>query len=197
MHPYATDSKERVHVVVMLALLSVAITYGFHAILTKTGVQWPWWLEAPSVWGVFGGLYLWFDKKLWRSKLLRKIGFVKIPDLNGHWVVQGQSTTFKEEFSGEIFIQQTWTHLSVTMETKHSRSHSLTASLLVHQPDGITLSYEYKNEPKHNAPCTMHAHRGTAVLRLKRGYSMDGEYYTGRDRLNFGVLNLESTAKSP
>jgi len=157
MHPYATDSKERVHVVVMLALLSVAITYGFHAILTKTGVQWPWWLEAPSVWGVFGGLYLWFDKKLWRSKLLRKIGFVKIPDL----------------------------------------SHSLTASLLVHQPDGITLSYEYKNEPKHNAPCTMHAHRGTAVLRLKRGYSMDGEYYTGRDRLNFGVLNLESTAKSP
>ena len=195
MHPYATDSTERMHVVVVLALLSVAITYGFHVILTKTGVQWPWWLEAPSVWGVFGGLYTWFDRKLWRCKWLHKIGLVKVPDLNGRWNVQGHSSTYNEDFAGEILIRQTWTHLSITMETEHSKSHSLTASLLLSQPDGIILSYEYKNEPKANALPTMHAHRGTTVLRLKVEGILEGEYYSGRDRQNYGTLQLEKKAR--
>lgn len=189
MHPYATDSTERVNVVVLSAFLSVAITYGFHIILSKTGIQWPWWLEAPSVWGVFGGLYMWFDKRLWRYQWLRRIGIVKVPDLNGEWNVQGHSTNYDEDFTGTIHIRQTWTHLSVTLETKRSRSHSLTASLLLNQPDGITLSYEYRNEPKPNALPTMHAHRGTTALRLKDEI-LEGEYYSGRDRLNYGTLSL-------
>lgn len=190
MHPYATDSGERVYVVVVLALLSVAITYIFHIALSKVGIQWPWWLEAPSVWGVFGGLYMWFDKKLWRCKWLHKIGLVKVPDLNGRWNVQGHSSTYNEDFTGEILIRQTWTHLSITMETKHSRSYSVTASLFLNQPDGITLSYGYRNEPKPNALGTMHAHRGTTVLRLNDEGLLEGEYYSGRDRLNYGELRL-------
>ena len=190
MHPYATDSEERVHVVVVLALLSVAIMFGFHIVLSKTGIQWPWWLEAPSVWGIFGGLYKWFDKKMWKCRWWRKISLVKVPDLNGCWSVQGRSSTFDENFAGEVHIRQTWTRLSVTMETERSRSHSLTASLLLNQPEGITLSYEYRNEPKPNALCTMHAHRGTAVLRLRDEGLLEGEYYSGRDRLNCGELRL-------
>jgi len=191
MHPYATDSKERVCIVFALAFLSVFITYGFHVILTKTGLQWPWWLENPAVWGVFWGLYTWFDKKLWRCKWLHEIRVIKVPDLNGQWNVQGYSSTHKQDFTGKVFIRQTWTQISITMETEHSRSHSLTASLLVNQPDGITLSYEYRNEPKFNAPSTMHAHRGMTELRIKSEELLEGEYYTGRDRSNYGVLHLE------
>jgi len=190
MHPYATDSKERANVVAFLALLSVAITYGFHVSLSKAGIQWPWWLEAPSVWGVFGGLYMLFDKRLWRYKWLRKIGIVKVPDFNGQWNVHGHSINHKEDFTGIIHIRQTWTRLSVTLETERSRSHSLTASLLLNQPDGITLSYEYRNEPKPNALSTMHAHKGTTVLRSKDEGILEGEYYSGRDRLNYGILSL-------
>lgn len=191
MHPYATDSRERVNIIVYLALLSVAIAYGFHFVLTKSGVQWPWWAEAPSVMGVFGVLYTLFDKKLWRCKWLHKIGVVKIPDLNGRWSAEGYSSTYQEEFVGEVQIRQTWTHISVIMETQRSRSHSLTASLLLNQPDGITLSYEYRNEPKPSALPTMHAHRGTTVLRLKGERLIEGEYYSGRDRLNYGTLSLK------
>jgi len=191
MHPYATDSKERVNIVVALALLSVAITYSFHILLSKSGTQWPWCLEAPSVWGVFGGFYVVFDKWLWRQKWLHKVGFVRIQDLNGRWSVEGHSSTYNnEDFAGEIHIRQTWTHLSIVMETDRSRSQSLTASLLLNQPDGITLSYEYRNEPKPNALPTMHTHRGTVVLRLRDEGFLEGDYYSGRDRLNYGSLTL-------
>jgi len=190
MHPYATDSKERVSVVVALSFLSIGIMYGFHILLAKTGIQWPWWVEAPSVLSVFGGLYMLFDKRLWRLKWLQRIGVVKVPDLNGRWSVQGHSSTSNEDFTGEIHIRQTWTHIRITLETEHSRSHSLTASLLLEQPEGVTLNYEYRNEPKPSALCTMHAHRGTAVLRLRDEGLLEGEYYSGRDRLNCGELRL-------
>ena len=195
MHPYVTNSKERVRVVVCLALLSVIIMYGFHVFLSKAGILWPWWLEAPSVWGVFGVLYRWFDIQLWRFPWLRKIRIVEVPDLNGQWRVQGYSATDEKSFTGKVFIQQTWTQISITMETEYSRSHSLTASLLLNQPDGTTLSYEYRNEPKANAPSTMHAHRGTAVLYLSDNNSLEGEYYSGRDRQNYGTLQLAKNAK--
>ncbi|RMH33655.1 MAG: hypothetical protein D6694_15480 [Gammaproteobacteria bacterium] len=195
MHPYATDSKERVNIVVFLALLSVAIAYGIHLVLTivltNCGTQWPWWAEAPSVMGVFGALNTLFDKRLWRHKWLHRVGVVKVPDLNGRWSAKGHSSTYNEDFSGHIHIRQTWTHISITMETESSRSHSLTASLLLNQPEGIILSYEYRNEPKPNALPTMHVHRGTAVLRLNEEGQLEGEYYSGRDRMNYGSLSLK------
>jgi len=177
MHPYAIDSDERKTVIFVLSLFAVALTYALHLLLTKTGIQWPWWLEAPSVGGVFLLLYKLFDGWGWRLKGLRKFGFVKIPDLNGYWRAEGHSLTQGEKYQANVQIRQTWTHISITMETGHSRSHSLTASILVNQPDGTTVSYEYRNEPKPTALPTMHAHRGTAILRLKNSTLLEGEYY--------------------
>jgi hypothetical protein len=78
----------------------------------------------------------------------------------------------------------------VYLETEHSTSRSLAASLLLNQPEGPTLIYQYRNEPKPNAEKTMHAHMGTALLRLKNAECMEGEYYSGRDRQNYGSLIL-------
>ena len=191
MHPYATNSSERKNVVVAIALLSVVFGWCLHWVIEWSGLQLPWWVDAPSVIGIFGILYELFDKWLWRVSILRRIGIVKVPDLNGRWDVEGH-TSFDSNlsFSGEIVIQQTWTAISVFMEATNSRSHSLSASLLVEQPEGCILSYEYRNEPKPRAPSTMHAHRGTCVLRLKDAEFLEGEYYSGRDRQNYGGLLL-------
>jgi len=191
MHPYATDSRERTNIVFFLAMLSIFIAYSFHSLLTKTGAQWPWWAETPSAMGVLGVLYTLFDNKLWRYRWLHRIGVVKVPDLNGRWSVKGHSSTYGEDFFGEALIRQTWTHISIAIETQHSRSHSLTASLLLNQLNGITLSYEYRNEPKPSAKTTMHAHRGVAILYLRDKNLLEGEYYSGRDRQNYGVFRLE------
>lgn len=190
MHPYATNSKERVNIVLLLAAMSAAITYAFHFLLSRVGYQWPWWLESPSVLASFGVLYLWFDKVLWRFRLLHILGVVSVPDLNAVWHVEGFSATHRRKFTGEIRIRQTWTQISITMEAEYSKSHSITASLLLNQPEGTTLSYEYRNEPKPEAPSQMHTHRGTALLYYMEEEFLQGEYYSGRDRQNYGSLRL-------
>jgi hypothetical protein len=191
MHQYATNSSERKKVVFAIAVLSVACAYALHQVIERTGLRLPWWVDAPSVLGFFGVLYQLFDKWLWRVAVFRKIGIVKVPDLNGRWGVEGHTSFDRNHsYSGESVIQQTWTAISVFMETDNSRSHSLSASLLVEQPEGCILSYEYRNEPKPSALSTMHAHRGTCVLRLKDSGLLQGEYYSGRDRQNYGGLIL-------
>lgn len=197
MHPYATDSAERRNVILGLAFVSIALACAFQHGIERLGVQIPWWADTPSVMSVFGVLYALFDRWLWRIWIWRKIRLVQVPDLNGCWDAEGE-TSFEngQSYTAKVRIQQTWTHISVIMETDFSRSHSLSASLLINQPDGITLSYEYRNEPKPSAVQTMHSHRGTCVLRLKDEDLLEGEYYSGRDRQNYGSLTLRRGRKN-
>jgi hypothetical protein len=195
MHPYATDSEERRNVFLGIALVSLGLAYGFHWLMVHTNIQTPWWVESPSVLGIAGGVYKAFDKWLWRW--FRKLGIVKVPDLQGQWEVEGY-TSFEQtkSFKANATIRQTWTHISVFLETEQSISRSLAASLSSNQPEGAVLIYQYRNEPKPNAVETMHAHIGTALLRLKNAECMEGEYYSGRDRQNYGGLTLRRTGNA-
>jgi len=195
MHPYAIDSEERRNVLLGIALVSVGLAYGFHWLMLHMNIQVPWWVEPPSVPGIAGVLYKAFDKWLWRW--FRKIGIVKIPDIQGQWDVDGY-TSFEQKgsFKAKVIIRQTWTRISVYLETEQSISWSLAASLSFNQPGGAVLIYHYRNEPEPNAMKTMHTHKGTAVLRLKNDEFMEGEYYTGRDRQNYGRLTLRRVSKT-
>ncbi len=75
------------------------------------------------------------------------------------------------------------------LETEYSKSQSLIVGIITAGSSAMVMSYEYLNEPKPAAKETMHAHRGTARLVLE-GESLEGEYYTGRDRQNYGSLSL-------
>jgi len=84
--------------------------------------------------------------------------------------------------------------LSVIGQTKQSKSHSISASVVT--TDECSLSYEYVNEPAAGAPTSMHTHRGTAVLKIdKTVKALKGEYYSGRDRQNFGIIELIRSKK--
>lgn len=56
--------------------------------------------------------------------------------------------------------------------------------------DECILIYDYLNEPNSDAVETMHMHRGTARLVLTGADQLEGDYYTGRDRSNIGVIKL-------
>lgn len=91
-------------------------------------------------------------------------------------------------------VVQTWRRIGVTLDAEESESHSLGASIVAECFRTVTLSYEYLNEPKALAKTTLHTHRGTARLTLRRTGKvevLDGEYYTGRDRQNVGILHFE------
>ena len=91
-----------------------------------------------------------------------------------------------------VNIHQSWTQISIILETDYSKSHSLIAAIVIENPTGILLSYEYLNEPLPNAKITMHTHRGTCRLTIKANEKVIvGDYYTGRDRQNYGGLRFE------
>jgi hypothetical protein len=192
MHPFATDSLERKNIPISLAGLSFGLAYLLWTAIQIMKVPMLWWLDMPSVLGIFWLLYAAFDAWVWRWSVLRRMKVVKIPDLSGEW--RGHcASSFDEhctEYSVEVTIQQTWNDISITLTSASSASHSLSGSILLYQPGGTTLSYEYRNEPKAAAIDSMHSHRGTALLKLVSNGRLEGEYYTGRDRGNYGTIHL-------
>lgn len=198
MHPYATDSNETKSIPLYLAALSVIAAYLLNIGLKAAKLEVPWWVDAPSVIGFYGIFYAVFDKWLWRSSLMRKLGLVKLPDLNGTWVghVASSFDAHANKHEAKLFICQTWTRISITLRTEKSESRSLIGGIITQNSAANILDYEYGNEPRADAKDTMHAHRGTARLMLGGTGSscvLEGDYYSGRGRQNYGTLYFEKS----
>lgn len=201
MHPYATDSEERQRVLFFIALVSIALAIGLHLLLTWVGLNIPTYIDAPGVMAFYGLSYAVFDRWLWNKPItgfMRRLGWLQVPDLNGEW--QGNLTSYYvahpqgKDYPVTVRIEQTWTHICVTLKTQTSDSASITGSVLVQKPGGVVLTYQYLNEPKSGALDTMHMHKGTVWLVLETGSDplrLNGEYYSGRDRQNYGRLQVQ------
>ncbi|HKV63312.1 MAG TPA: hypothetical protein VJO16_15480 [Candidatus Acidoferrum sp.] len=174
----------------MLALLSVASAWVSSRLLAAAHLSVPWWLDAPSSLAFYGLLYGLFEKSFWRKSLIRKLGLVRIPNLMGRW--RGYLITsfdgHAKRHSLVIHIFQTWTQISVFLSTATSMSRSCAAVIQVDDPEGVTLIYQYQNQPLADAMRTMHMHYGTAMLRLSDEGCLAGDYYAGRDRRTFGRI---------
>lgn len=192
MHPYATDSTERQHILLALATLSIIAAWLLSATLTAYQLTVPWWIDAPSVVGFYSLLYALFNHILWRFPLLRRLHMINVPDLSGDW--RGSISSSFDEHSEKLpvllKITQTWTHIAIHLKADSSQSHSFTATISVRN-GSPTLSYLYLNEPKANAHEHMHAHRGTAWVILLDDHKLEGEYYSGRDRQNYGTITVK------
>lgn len=190
MHTYATDAKDREFIPLWLAAFAVASTLLLNYVLKILGLQIPWWVDAPSVMGFYGLLYEIFDNFLWQLGL-GSIRLSEIPNIRGTWVgVIKSSYGGGTEVRGVvIYVRQTWSKLSVQIETENSRSYSTMAVVNTDNSPEYGLKYEYMNEPATFSLQTMQTHRGTANLRLARdGITLKGEYYTGRSRQNIGDM---------
>ena len=127
--------------------------------------------------------------------MLHKINFVKVPIISGDWsgYVTSSFDSLAQKHPVKVRIQQNWTHLSVELSADHSESDSVVGAMAVGEE--TVLSYQYMNTPKPGAKVTMHAHRGTAVLKLSSDQrELSGEYYSGRDRANHGIIALTKTS---
>ena len=189
MHPYSIDTEERKNILLFLAVVSVIFAWGFYKILGNYKIILSWWIESPSILFFYGFLFLIFDKWLW--KFFRSVGFVKTPDLNGEWkgYIKTSFDAHSSEIKAGIKIFQTWTKIKVILVADHSISCSEAVSLIVEAPEGKYLNYHYINEPKSGAVQTMSIHRGTTTLLFdEKAGALSGEYYSGRDRQNFGSL---------
>ena len=194
MHPYATDSEEKKKIPFYLAALAIALSFLIFRLLVWRSISMPWWVEGPSPVVIYFLLSDRFSKTWWRWAWLRRIGVVSIPDLSGNWSGQVHSSydDFKQPHQADVRIFQTWSEISIKLSSSTSRSHSQIASLLLGSPDGTILSYQYQNEPAPGSKTTMQIHVGTARLVLSTDQTgMEGDYYSGRGRQNYGSIRLE------
>src|SRR5258707_2452996 len=190
MHGYSTDSSERRIVPLLLALLAIALAWASSKFLATAHLSVPWWVDAPSSMAFYGALYALFDRYLWRNNLVYKLGLVRIPNLTGRW--RGYLVT---SFDGHakrhnlvIHIFQSWTQVVIYLATATSISRSCAAVIQVDDPEGVSVVYQYENQPLANAMRTMHMHYGTAMLRISNGGCLAGGYYAGRGRGKFGPV---------
>jgi hypothetical protein len=196
MHPYATDSRERLLVPFLLAAASLVLAYALHLVMTRLNLN-PWWLDIPSVFGFYVIFYRVFERWAWRAPIFRLTGIVKVPDLQGEWHGTVSSSHIDEgglaiTREATVQVKQSWTQMCVSLSTDISNSRSQIGGILLScGPPNPLLTYDYLNEPKPDAPDTLHAHRGTTRLDvLDGGSALEGQYYTGRDRVTHGRLSL-------
>ena len=190
MHGYSTDSNERRFVPLLLAALAIVFAWAFSKLMAAAHFSVPWWLDAPSSLAFYGALYALFEKHLWRNRIVRKLGLSRTPDLTGRWrgflVSSFDGHVKRHHVLLQIF--QTWTQISVYLTTITSMSRSSIAEIQVSDPEGVSLIYQYQNQPLSYAMKSMHMHYGTAMLRLSEGDCLAGEYYAGRDRRTYGRM---------
>ena len=192
MHSYDLEGRGRVYAGTVV--LSVALVWLLDRSLNLASVDPPWWLSAPSVAGFYTMLYWAFDRHVWRWRLIHRFGLLSLPDLNGQWSGEIDSS-FGEagiKTTVEVTILQRWSTMLVSLQTGESGSRSTVGALTAREIDNPELTYTYVSEPRGRATDTMQMHRGTCVLRLK-GDVLQGTYYTSRGRGTVGELKLVRT----
>jgi len=192
MHPYSTDSKEREQVLLALAALAIVLALALSLALKAAHLTVPWWLDAPATMGFYGILFKWFDERLWRWPPIRWTRLLKVPILAGEWQghVLSSFDDHKKPHAITLRIKQTWTRIVVLLSSGTSDSHTLTASIQIAAPEGVVLTYQYQNQPRPDALKTMEMHIGTARLVFMDGSALEGYYYSGRGRREFGSIHV-------
>ena len=201
MHDYSIDKHPKEKVLFFLALAAITSApiikelaeYLVSLFQVGTG-----WSSAPvvavPVFGLFAGLYFWFDKYLWKIAWLRKV--LLVPDLNGKWSCNGHTNLKNAEqvdydWNATVSITQSWSKILIHLNTSQSESKSISASIYHEAGVGYRLLYQYNNKPNANE-LDLNNHSGSAELLFTEDtVSASGSYYTDRHRTTVGTMNLE------
>lgn len=191
-HPYA-HSQQRT-ATVCLAVFGVAAAYAWGALTRAFALNVPWWLDAPAVFGFYGLLYSLYDRWLWRVLPFRLVH--GIPNLNGRYKVTIRSShdDHVKPIEASAAIVQSWSQISIRLETETSSSTNGVAWLSDAPGEGFTITYVYTNKPESGAPARLRGHEGTASVTFDPNGRGVGSYYSGRDRKKHGSLLFERSA---
>lgn len=192
MHSYASDSPDRVVVPWLIAGVAIVVAYSYFLMSSHFKLSLPWWMEAPSILGVYGAGRKLYDRSLWK-KTIFGMHLSQIPNCNGTWYGRIRSShNGGSQSEGMLTIHQTWSKILIEFRSVRSKSLSRMASLNVNVGSSHGLIYEYTSDPRSDASPTMHSHRGLAFLTLNRTHNLlEGDYYTGRDRDTQGTMEMQ------
>lgn len=131
-----------------------------------------------------------FDRFAW--KYAGRV--LNIADISGDWLCNGttlsEEGTIKFTWQADITISQSWEKIHVTLRTRQSASHSVSAALIPEADGSWMLMYSYRNEPRAGEP-DLNAHLGYCELRFSKSLrDAEGDYFNARGRGTFGRMQL-------
>jgi hypothetical protein len=173
-----------------IAVLSILLAWGLGAALGASQLDAPWWLDTPAVLGFYGVLWKLYDRRGWKLRW-RSLGVSDVPDVGGTWHGTVDSSYNGTSLNAVLAIRQTATHILIELETSHSRSTSVMATLNCSPGAFQGLSYVYENRPRTLSDPKMTPHSGRVYLRIgPDGNSLIGDYETDRHRGTNGRMNF-------
>ena len=190
MNPYNPNGSGKV--VTFLLIISILLAGLIHIGLDVVNFELQGLVSITSAVGMYRILYYVFDRFIWKWRLLRKIGLVTVPDLNGRWggTIKSSYELDAQDYQIDVFITQQWSKILVRLETGESYSKSIASSFLTDDPSSPELVYVYDNDPRAMTPESMQSHGGTAKLRITDS-GLQGQYYTGQGRRTIGDISLK------
>ena len=190
MNPYNPNGSRKV--VTFLLIISVSLAGLVHTVLDVVNFELQGLVSITSAVGMYQILYYVFDRFIWKWRLLRKIGLVTVPNLNGRWggTIKSSYGSDAQDYQIDVFITQQWSKILVRLEAGKSYSKSIAASFLTDDPSSPELVYVYDNDPRAMTPESMQSHGGTAKLRITDS-GLQGQYYTGPGRRTIGDISLK------
>ena len=204
MHSYSIDSKARRECVIIIFVISMAVSLILCRLLfgSTTFISivkhfrdndvvrlMEWWGAVPSlltVSAIYGLLACIFDNVLWKYAPFRLMH--KIPDLNGTWEGILESSFNGEKIPMKLTIKQTWTSISLKSEycETSSYSYSNVAAICIKGNRGIALYFGYTNNSKKIGNCPQ-IHDGYNILVLENKDSLNGKYFNDRKNPNSAI----------
>lgn len=180
--------------VFILITISVFLSYAIVNILEIIKIKVPFYVEIPSVGGIYSLIFWVFNNYLWKYDIFRILGIITVDNLEGEWegVLKSSYDNFVKDIPAKLTIHQKATSIRICGQFNQSKSVSLNAGFgYSGVEDKTALFYFYRNEPNFNAPQTMAMHEGSVKLIYnKDSQSLEGSYYSGRDRNNYGTITL-------
>lgn len=182
--------------ILILVGISAVVVYVLSYALKSYGIEVPFYIETPSIPAVYAFLFLVFDRFLWKkSKIFKKLGVIIADDLNGRWVgtLKSSYDNFATDIEAQLIIEQTATRIKICGTFNKSKSVSIHENFGKSEIDNqVALFYFFRNEPAYDATQTMAMHEGSAKLTYSpENDSLTGYYYSGRDRNNFGTIEVK------
>lgn len=119
---------------------------------------------------------------------------LNIPDISGNWQCEGTTLsgegTVKFAWQADITISLSWEKIHVTLRTRQSASHSVSAALIPEAGGSWMLMYSYRNEPRAGEP-DLNAHLGYCEMRFSKALrDAEGDDFNARGRGTFGRMQL-------
>lgn len=205
MHVYSIDKDIRRKVIVILFCISIFISIIMKYILRipiefisecikkvelldmlfQMGNVLDVFCDIISVPAIYAILYIWFDKKLWRMKYIKKA--LGIPNLNGEWIGKAKSSLGdNNEYTMNLKIEQTWSKISfiAIFPDTNSKSESNCASFFIETNGDKKIGFGFVNRSRE---VNSQQYDGYNILELDSENEISGRYFNNRDNSALGI----------